>query len=307
MWPRSRGYALQHRNVRIEPERPDRCSKNEEPGRNDERRLPGTELNQHAEHDRRQGAADIAGHVHHAGNGAGALAANVHWDGPGWSDRAFEEEHRSREAVHGGVGVLGQCRRNDETDAAQEAYDRHRAPRELGVSGLVQQPVRRQPADRIADDSGKQRQGREQSDLQKREMPKVYQIGRQPAQEDPQAIDVGEVGAHNRPHIRRSQQGRPGYARLSRLRLIDIAGGVEAANMLDLGLIHERMLFGEIPVGQEPQDRPDDPRPAAKIEYRVPAVCRHDEDDNRGRNGGAKAARAVGHTLDETALVPRIP
>src|ERR1700736_2604768 len=32
-----------------------------------------------------------------------------------WSDRAFEEEHRSREAVHGGVGVLGQCRRGTGT------------------------------------------------------------------------------------------------------------------------------------------------------------------------------------------------
>src|SRR5580700_12290684 len=96
---RSRGFALQHRNVGIEPERPDRCSQNEEPGRNDERCLPGTVLNQRAEHDRRQSAADIAGHVHHAGNRAGTLAANVHRNGPGRTDRALEKEHRAGQAV----------------------------------------------------------------------------------------------------------------------------------------------------------------------------------------------------------------
>ena len=60
MGPRSRGFALQHRNVRIGPECPNRCSQNEEPGRNDERRLPGTESNQQAEHDRPRGNSDFA-------------------------------------------------------------------------------------------------------------------------------------------------------------------------------------------------------------------------------------------------------
>ena len=63
MGPRSRGFALQHLNVGIEPECPDRYSQREEPGRNDERCLPENEFNQSAEQDRRQGAADIAGHV----------------------------------------------------------------------------------------------------------------------------------------------------------------------------------------------------------------------------------------------------
>jgi hypothetical protein len=117
------------------------------------------------------GAAEAANLTmpHHSGNGAGALAANVHRNGPGRTDRAFEKEHRAGQAVHGGVGVLGQRRRDDKADAAQQAHDRDRAPRELGVSGLVQQPVRRQPADGVADDACKQRQGCEQADLQEGE------------------------------------------------------------------------------------------------------------------------------------------
>src|ERR1700740_1788775 len=40
---RSRGFALQHRNVGIEPECPDRCSQNEEPGRDIVRMITGSQ------------------------------------------------------------------------------------------------------------------------------------------------------------------------------------------------------------------------------------------------------------------------
>ena len=69
------------------------------------------------------------------------------------------------------------------------------AAADLGAAGSLQQPIGGEPARGVADDAGPQRQRGQQAAFEQREMPHVDEIGRQPGQENPQAIDVSEIGA----------------------------------------------------------------------------------------------------------------
>ena len=57
--------ALDHRNLRIQPERPNRRAKDQQRRGDNEWRLPRSVLNKEPEYDRRQSPADVAGHIHH--------------------------------------------------------------------------------------------------------------------------------------------------------------------------------------------------------------------------------------------------
>ena len=88
-------------------------------------------------------------------------------------------------------------------------------------------------------------------------MPEIDQIGRQPAQEDPQAVHIGEIRGHDRPHVRRAKQRAPRHVGLLlHRRRLDRAGGVEAADALELGPVHQAMFFRQVAVTQRPPQRP---------------------------------------------------
>ena len=173
---------------------------------------------------------------------------------------------------------------------------------------FAKQPVGRELPDGVADDARPQRQRGEDADLDQREVPELDQIRRQPAQEDPQAIDVSEVGAHDRPHVGRAQHDAPRHGRLlADVGFERIALRVGAADVFELVGIDQGVVFGKVAIGEIPQDRPDQADRAADVEHRAPAERRHDQHHQRRRNRRAEPARAVGDALHEAALVLGIP
>ena len=132
------------------------------------------------------------------------------------------------------------------------------------------------------------------------------QIGRQPRQEYIEAIHIGEIGAHDRPHVRRLQQRAPRHF-LAGCDLVEPALVVEAANIFQLRAVHHVMLFRHVAVERVPCERPERAESAANVERPAPAERQYDRPDDGGRNGGAEAARAMGKPLGKASFAPRKP
>ncbi len=139
-------------------------------------------------------------------------------------------------------------------------------------------------------------------------MPEFHQIGGQPAQKDPEAIDVGKIGTHDRPHIGRSEQGPPRHVRrLLDFRLVEVTLFVDPADMFEFGSVHEPVLLRQVAVGKIPPEGPEHADRGADVEHPLPPERRHDQHHDRRRNGCSEATRAVGDPLAEATLLPRIP
>ena len=84
-------------------------------------------------------------------------------------------------------------------------------------------------------------------------MPEFHEIGRQPAQEYPEAIDVGEIGAHDRPHVGRAQERSPWHAGLLRdVWPINVTRRVRATDVGEFGFVDQSVLFRKITIGEIP-------------------------------------------------------
>ena len=287
---------------------PDRGPRNEQACGNDERRLPVAVLNEKSKDQRRQRPPDIAGHVHHAGNRSRVLASDIHWHRPGRSDGAFQKEHGRGQAVDRDIGVLGQGGGNDESAAAQHASDRNSASRDSGAARSLEQPIRCKPADSVPNDARPQRQRSEDADLYQGEVPEFDEVGWKPAQKYPETVDVGEIGAHDRPHIGRGQQVAPRHFRAGGdVGLLDDPLRIHSADMTELCLCHQRVIFRQISIGEIPPDGPEQSNQAADVEHPLPAQGGHDDYDKGRSDGGAGTAGAMRDALHEAAFLPRKP
>src|SRR5580704_3922552 len=75
--------SVDHRLLGIDPEGPDGRADEQQAGGDAEWSDPGASGDEIAEHRWGKRADELAAHVHHAGDGAGKFAADVHGDGPG--------------------------------------------------------------------------------------------------------------------------------------------------------------------------------------------------------------------------------
>ena len=153
------------------------------PGRNDERCLPGTELNQHAEHQRRQGAAEYCRPCSSCRKQCRSTCRQRPWERPRM-DRSCIRERTSRRS-----DSTRRCRRLRQRHRNGEKQTQPNSPTiaterraSLVFPVLCKQPVRRQPADGVAETPANNGRDAEQADLQEREMPGSPPDRRQPAQ-----------------------------------------------------------------------------------------------------------------------------
>src|SRR5215472_101544 len=182
-----------------------------------EREVPvaRSQLQNHADYEGAEGAADIAPHVHGAGEGTGVLAANVHAGGPcaGHHEVIGETGEADGEGRVEWVGHAG--REHQEAGGSGEADVGHDTTRLSHARNPRQTPAE-EHADRVGDAAEEQRCDAEERHLVDIEVAGFVEIGGQPGHVEIPAIGEAEILQAYHPDLLRRYELRPGDVTVTR-------------------------------------------------------------------------------------------
>src|ERR1039458_9075150 len=109
--------------LRIDPERPDGRTNEQQARGHHERSDPGPSGHQNSENGGGKSSNESPAHVHHPGYGAGKFPSDVHGDSPRGADSHFQEKHGRGQAIKSCKRICRQRGKQSEGPATQHGYD----------------------------------------------------------------------------------------------------------------------------------------------------------------------------------------